>query len=364
MTKAEQARIVTCRFRILQHATTLVTWHCLRGDVEAVSSTRTKKPAVAPLVLLLLTSALSVADTGFYETEPNDTPADFHPIQGEITLYGTMVGQDQDGYLWTVTDNDARTRWTVQLNGEPGALTIAQVVRLEYSDNGVDVVAKQGLFKMGTRDGSTPSVHEDLAFDPGEYVIGLAQAGAGRGAQTGAAYRPPMASLSFGEPESEDDEDKAASATLVPPNAEPGAYRLTITHGKKLTPQPNPKGRDSRDTAYPLRVRGEFSTFDSGETAWYSLTFNEKDAAARWDIGVQAPIGRDLRARLVDANGEELLRGAVDDEGKLRFPELAPAPDTTWFIGSTRMLQQFVRRPTPGAQSCGQLRPALPDPCV
>ena len=94
-----------------------------------------------------------------------------------------MVGQDQDGYLWNVTDNDARKRWTFMLNGEPGALTIGQIVRLEYAENGVDVIGKRTLFKMGTRDGVTPSIHEDLLFEPGEYVIGLAQAGAGRGEQ-------------------------------------------------------------------------------------------------------------------------------------------------------------------------------------
>ncbi|MBT8445295.1 MAG: VWA domain-containing protein [Gammaproteobacteria bacterium] len=286
------------------------------------------------------------ADVGFYETEPNDKPADFHRIQGEITLYGNMVGQDQDGYLWTVTDDDARKRWTFSLNGEPGALTIAQVVRLEYADNGVDVASKRTLLKMGTRDGATPAVHEDLFFEPGEYVIGLAQAGAGRAEKKG-GFRPPMATLSFGEDDSEDAGGEAANADSAgtsppPPNAQPGAYRLVITESKKLTPTPNPKGRDSQTSAHKLRLRGAFSTFESSETSWYKFSFSEQDAAARWDIRVQAPIGRDLRARLVDDDGTELLRGTVGDKGKLRFPDLAPTAGTTWFIELTTKDPGFI----------------------
>ncbi|MGI9327132.1 MAG: hypothetical protein ACR2PZ_18075 [Pseudomonadales bacterium] len=97
---------------------------------------------VAALGLLFLWCARVVADVAFYETEPNDKPGDLQP------------------------------------NGEPGALTVADVLRLEYADNGIDVTSKRTLFKMGTRDGVTPSVHENLLFEPGVYLIGLAQAGA------------------------------------------------------------------------------------------------------------------------------------------------------------------------------------------
>jgi hypothetical protein len=266
-----------------------------------------------------------------------------------VTLYGTMLGSDQDGYLWTVTDNDARERWTFKLNGEPGALTIAQIVRLQYADNGVDVTRATTLFKMGTRDGVTPSIHEDLLFEPGEYVIGLAQAGAGRSEQAGAPFRPPMGSLSFGDADDSSPEDgdgaaetQANDAVEVPANAQPGAYRMWITQARKVHPSPAPEGRDSLESAYPLRLRGEFSTFDSAETAWYRLDFSEQDAVNRWDLRVQAPIGRDLRARLLDAEGEELLEGRVDDKGKLRFPDLAPSAGTTWYVQLNTSTPGFI----------------------
>jgi len=295
-----------------------------------------------------LACTLSLADTGVYESEPNDTPENFAPISGEVTLYGTMVGQDQDGYLWTVTDNDARKRWTFRLNGEPGALTIAQIVRLEYADNGVDIAHATTLFKMGTRDGVTPSIHENLLFEPGEYVIGLAQAGAGKSQQAGSPFRPPVGSLSFTElgsaPEAGSAADNADGDAAEPPpgNAQPGAYRMWIMNARKITPTPGPKGRDSLDTAHLLRLGSEFSTFDPAETAWYRLTFNEEQAASRWDVRVQAPIGRDLRARLVDADGSELQKGRVSDKGKLRFPDLAPSAGTTWYLELTTTTPGFI----------------------
>lgn len=307
----------------------------MSSDSKQAGRSRT----VGRLCLAFAFSCASLqADRGFYESEPNDTPEDFHPVSGEITLYGTMTGTDQDGYLWTVIDDDARKRWTFTLNGEPGALTIADIVRLEYADNGVDVEAKTTLFKMGTRDGVTPAVQEDLLLEPGEYVIGLAQSGAGRGEQSSAPYRPPMDSLSFGETATKDAESGHADESDTPTTevtgaiAEAGAYRMMITEGARITPTPNPGGRDSRETAYALRLGAAFSTFETASATWYKLTFNEKDTAAHWDIKVQTPVGRDLHVRLTGADGEVLLEGKVSDKGKLRFPGLAPEVGATWYL--------------------------------
>lgn len=284
-----------------------------------------------PLGLLLL-SSITVADTGFYESEPNDTPADFPTLSGEVSIYGTMVGNDQDGYRWTVTDNDARKRWHFELHGDPGALTITDIIRLDYAENGVDITGKTTLMKMGTRDGVTPSIHRNLLFEPGEYVIGLAQVGSGKSQTSNAAYRPPISGMSFGAPEENEDQTSGGeTGGAAPPAAEAGAYRLLITEGEDLNPSPNPGVRASRDQAYKLRLRRSWSTFETEETAWYSLSFGDKDVASRWDVTVQAPLGRDLRARLVDANGKELLKGKVDSHGKLRFPDLAPTV-TTWYL--------------------------------
>ena len=64
---------------------------------------------------------------------------------GAITVYGVLDSNDQDGYLWTVSDEDARKRWRFELHGVPSAaLTQVNVMRPEYADNG-DVVKYNNL---------------------------------------------------------------------------------------------------------------------------------------------------------------------------------------------------------------------------
>ena len=61
----------------------------------------------------------AIAQSSVYETEPNDHPSVANPISGEAVVLGAIEGVDQDGYLWTVSDNDARKRWTFELRGVP-----------------------------------------------------------------------------------------------------------------------------------------------------------------------------------------------------------------------------------------------------
>jgi len=131
-------------------------------------------PRLAAALLLTLQVQAPYAQPGFYESEPNDTPLDANRVSGEVSIYGAMAKGDQDGYLWTVSDDDARRRWTFELQGIPGKLTIAEIVRVDYADNGEDVSGVQRLMKMGTRDGLTPAVAGNLIFEPGEYLIGIA----------------------------------------------------------------------------------------------------------------------------------------------------------------------------------------------
>lgn len=233
-----------------------------------------------------------LADVAYFESEPNNTPEDFGRISGAVTLYGTMTGADQDGYIWTVSDDDARKRWTFELHGIPEAkLTQVSVMQLQYAENGVDVVGRRKLFDMGTRDGTRPSIHEGMLFDPGEYVLGFVQAGS---------------------------------------TADDGAYRFFIRE-QSLKVYRNPKGGASREDAHAIRPGRGYTTFEPDEAAWYSFDFGQSDAANRWAISVLAPVGKQLEASLHDANGEALISRWVDDKGRLAFKDLAP-PVGTWYL--------------------------------
>ncbi|KAA9134038.1 VWA domain-containing protein [Marinihelvus fidelis] len=295
--------------------------------------------------VLTFTGALVVTDSlaqpTVYEAEPNDTPMDANPISGPVKLYGSMVNKDQDGFIWTVTDDDARKTWDFELHGIPGALTVVDLVKVEMTEDGTGVESYQTIMKMGTRDGVTPSIHRKQLFEPGEYLLGIAYAGGP--SQGGGVYRPPMATLSFGDEAG--DVNESITNELPAADSNPGrarAWQFLIRESGSLTVSRNPGGREQREQAQSVRLGSYFATYEALETAWYSFTFNEHDATQRWDIEIRSPIGRPLRARLVDGEGQALVDGKTDSHGRILFPGLAPAPGT-WYLELTTSEPGFIQ---------------------
>ncbi|GMQ88024.1 MAG: hypothetical protein BMS9Abin08_1242 [Gammaproteobacteria bacterium] len=262
------------------------------------------------MVLLVFSffGALAYAQPAVYEVEPNNTPAEANKISGAVTIMGSMEKGDQDGFLWFVSDNDARKRWTLALTGIPGKLTIVDIFRIEWADNGVDVASKELLFKMGTRDGSKPSIHENLLFEPGDYIIGIASAGGG------GVYRPPTTSLSFGV-----EEKKPAIAAE---DSEPGGYRLSIREGKRLLLEMRPKKPSSKNPAFNLRLGYETAAYIETPNTRYQFEVTDKDTGKRWDIDGQVPVGRQVNAVLRTSDSSQLARVVADEKGKFSFRDL------------------------------------------
>lgn len=69
---------------------------------------------------------------------------------------------DQDGYKWVVSDVNATKRWALELRGVPGRLTVVDVLRVEYAEDGIDVTGVEKLFTIGSRDGTRPGLAENL----------------------------------------------------------------------------------------------------------------------------------------------------------------------------------------------------------
>lgn len=307
------------------------------------------------LTLLMLASAAGLlAEEAFYETEPNNTPLEANPVSGEVTLFGTMTGRDQDGFLWTVSDNDARKRWTFQLQGIPGALTIVEVMRVHYAENGSDVERIERLMKMGSRDGLTPSIAADLMFEPGEYLIGLAQAGSSDAVADvgGGAFRPPTGSLSFGESGQAEPSDPALAAA----DDQAGAYRFYIREGSRLSVDANPGPRESRDRAQVMRAGREFASFETREKIWFAFNFDPADLSQRWDIEAQVPVGRELEAKLIGEGGQSLAEARVSDRGILTFPDLSPGQESYYLELTAKApnLVQAVRSVAVGQRVSGE----------
>ena len=264
--------------------------------------------ATVTLVATLVGTA-TFAQPAVYETEPNNTPAEANKIAGAVTIMGTMGGDDQDGFIWSVSDVDAQKRWTLELQGIPGALTVVEVIRLEYADNGVGVAGKTTLFTIGSRDGSKPGLAENLYFEPGEYVLGVASAGGGD-----AAYRPGIDALDFGD----DGKPMGEAAT----QSTPGGYRLAIREGKTLHLASKPPENTTREAAQKTRLGTYIGSFSAGTDSWFRFDVSEQQTEQKWNLDGQFPVGRSAAAFLRDADGNELSRTITDKMGKFAFRDL------------------------------------------
>lgn len=272
--------------------------------------------AFAALALTMACHSV-IAQELYYESEPNDTPATANPISGEVDIAGTMGSGDQDGFMWTVSDADAERLWTLRMEGLPGALTVLEILRVEFAENGMDVLSKQKLLGLGSRDGTKPDIERNLLFEPGEYVLGFAYTGGG-----GGAFRPPSASVEFGEAEGQSGQA---------PTREPGGYRGQIRATGSLAVQTPAEPPDKREKAVTLRLNRQQAWFIESGTSWHRFEIDDERSGQLWEIGGQVPVGQNAKVFLRDSEGGEISEADTNAEGQWKFTDLG-LEATTYFI--------------------------------
>jgi len=232
-------------------------------------------------VTTVLLAAAAYAQPSFYEAEPNNTPAEANQVAGAVTIMGDLGSQDQDAFQWTVSDVDAQMRWTFELEGIPGAPTIAEAYRLEYAENGVDVLAKHRLFKIGSSNGAKPGRIEDLLFKPGEYLVGVASAGSTE-----------------------------------------GGYRVHIRPGSKLRLASSPPKNATQESAQKLKLGWEYAAFIETADSWFQFKISDKETDQLWVARAQVPMGQKAQVRVRDSSGKMLSKTGVGPQGILTSEDL------------------------------------------
>jgi len=276
--------------------------------------------AIAVALLLAASAPAPGAQPAVFEREPNDTPATANPVSGAVRIAGVQVSTDQDGFMWTVSDTQAGKRWTFELTGIVGGLTVVDVFRIEYADNGIDVVAKDKLFTLGAR-GARPRRAENLIFQPGDYLLGIAHAGGGSDSDMRLFQPDAVLDGDALKTTGSDNGNEAGN-----PQAQPGAYRLAVREGDKLNVARRTPENDVRESAYEIGTRGEHAAFYTAPETWYGLEVPEGAEAARWRINAQTAIGEDMELTLFDPDGAELTQAKTGDRAQLSIPGLGLEP--------------------------------------
>lgn len=251
------------------------------------------------------------------EFEPNNIPKQAVRFTAPAILSGTMSGDDQDAYLWRISDADALKRWNLKLHGIPKALTGISILRVKYGQNPNSkepskqdiILGFDTILNFGIRDGSRPIERNNVFLPAGDYIVGLFQAGSKD------KFQPPSPSAASNALK------KAKNNEVSEQN---NAYRLIIKEGLKTTYSRKNKNK-TKLTAIKLNPGRGFNSYKSllGGESWYSILIDDQAATSLWTIKGELMIERSLTAALYNKNGEELTKVKSDKNGHFILPDLA-----------------------------------------
>ncbi|HUG44390.1 MAG TPA: VWA domain-containing protein, partial [Acidobacteriota bacterium] len=263
------------------------------GDVAAdqqcrghgpVQLRRTLARLCSFLLALHFASASAAGQQVLTETEPNDTPAQANPFQGEAILAGSMSGQDQDAFAWTVSAADAGFYWNLELQGMPETITKVDVMQVEFASNGTDVKSRKNLFSFSASGADVPAASGELIFTPGAYILGVSKAS--------------------GE----------------------GNYRLAVRRGVALPArtekEPNDRAGQAEELGEAFQLRGDSEATQD----WFAWTITEAGARSRWSLRANTAVGHRLTMTLLDAASRQMAQARAE-AGELQLVDLGLEPE-------------------------------------
>ena len=227
--------------------------------------------AVVLILSLLLVVGWGQAQDCLLELEPNDTPA-ANALGALTCAVGDLGSGDQDTFVWTVDEGASQQLWVMEIESIPDQLTVADIFRVTFAENGVDVTAADKLFGFRTPDGRF-NASEPFLIAPGSYVLGTSASG--------------------GE----------------------GQYVIRLAPGAELR-----SGRRQGDRFE--EVDGAFALFGAllEDRSW-SWVIAEEDAQRRWQLELQGPIGSQLELELTGPTGDRIVQESTA-AGRLVLPSL------------------------------------------
>ncbi len=238
-------------------------------------------------LILVIFSSLVLAQRCTKELEPNNTPPKATTFAGMGCIIGTLEDSDQDLFAWTVTDNDFRYRRVVfEVDPEENELISLQFMKLNFAENGTDVISKEDLFKLDARQQITKTLPQILT--EGKYYLGVA----GKGSYL-------------------------VNIQEVDPS-------LPSTYDR----EPNDSSEEAREQTGAFRLSGDLE----GSVDYHLWTLTEEDANNLWKISAQTQIGKELTVKLFNNSGENVFTESVDENNYLTLYDLGLETGSYTFI--------------------------------
>lgn len=269
------------------------------------------------LVLLIVICFNSVsAQVSLYEQEPNNTPHNGNQFKAPMVVLGNMQDNDQDMFIWNVSDADANYFWNIELDGLPEKLTKVDFLRMEFTEDGSNVTKVHKLFSISSHDGIATIQKSRLIFSPGLYYIGLSYAGGS--SHSGSRLYDDSLIKSLGDEYLA--ENKKLDAIKV---TEQIGYKLNIIKGKKIYTL---KANNDKDNPTQLRNNSVRGIYFDENTKWLKINVSEIESEKVWKFNGNVVIGETIAINFYDSNSELKTKAKSDKFGYFSLPDLNLTP--------------------------------------
>lgn len=259
-------------------------------------------------VVLAVLTGVGHARTCAQELEPNDELHRATPVGDERCMVGAL-DDDQDVFVWDVSDEDAAVPWVVEIEGIEGQLTRLDLVHATFADDGVGVTAADRMWAFGTSTGRL-NRSGPILLPPGPLYLGLSKSG--------------------GE----------------------GRYVLSfVRQDRSLDRDHRPFDRiDTAQGAF-----GAYGPVESGVPRELAWELSEADAGLLWGIEGQTSVDGEVTVELTGPDGEEVARGTLGPDAgtAMGFLGLAQGTHTLRISGEvgTGVVRTVVQgRPADGSE--------------
>ena len=254
--------------------------------------------------------------------EPDNTAVEATVLAGKACALGEIAAADQDLILWTVSEEDAKRFWILELEGPKNQLSEVEVLHVTLAESGSTVTAKETILTFATSDGQLNS-SQALIFAPGTYLLGIVSAGQG---------------------------DYYLNLKPDKHSENSGADRRLPSN---LDHEPNETTEDASVARGAFAFTGDLQ----GSPDYYRWEVSEEDAKQLWQLQAQVMPSSDLTIKIFNSDGEQVTVASLEDSDNLTINNLGLSVGAYTLVLSppSELAAQYVLRAMPiGIPTNGQ----------
>ena len=246
------------------------------------------------------------------DVEPNNSEAQAEHVESAFCIAGDLPeAADQDLFLWTVSETDAKSIWTLTVDGPAGVVTGAKIFNLSSAPGVEPVVADQKIAEINKVPESRAPVTGDFLVAPGQYLVGIS---------------------------------RTDTTSSTPPITT--GYQLSLAKSERLPKRRDKEPNDDATTASKLGADFDTAGDLKDSDDYYAWTLSPEDAGSGWELFAQGALGTSLYLTITSEDGTQVASYSSDSVARIHAYDLA-LPAGTYYLhlgSSTPLSSPYVMR--------------------